>query len=320
VTERVGLAFVDHHVHLLAVSARRKWVGDIAQYHRDVAARGSSPMDEPDEYEPVDDLAAALRAGLQRAADLGLAAVTEAGMRTWDHWDALVELRERDELPIDVGVLVASGAADDLGRLGDAADASDDRLRVVGVKFYADGWLGPRTCACTQAFHDVEPPTDGILFQDADRLARRMEPLANAGFRPATHAIGDRAMDTVLDAYERVYGGAEGVRAARPRIEHAQLLRADLIARIAELGVVCCIQPCFASSDAPHVERALGDDFPLAYRWDLLIEAGAAVIAGSDFPIETLDPAIGMEHLVSGPHALDAEIATRIMTTPIASG
>lgn len=292
-------------------------MGDIAQYHRDVAARGSSPMDEPDEYEPVADLGAALRDGLQRAKDLGLAAVTEAGMRTWDHWDTLVDLRDRGELPIDVGILVASGAADDIGRVREARDASDDALRLVGIKFYADGWLGPRTCACTHAFADVEGDDSGILFQDADRLARRMQPLVDAGFRPATHAIGDRAIDEVLDAYERVYGGAPGVREAAPRIEHAQLLRHDLIARIADLGVVCCIQPCFAESDAGHVERGLDGNYPLAYRWDLLIDAGARVVAGSDFPIETLDPTVGLEHLVTGPHPLDRAVAEKIMTTPL---
>ena len=275
-------------------------------------------MDEPDEYEPVDDLAEALKAGLERARDLGLVAITEAGMRTWAHWDALVDLRDRGELPIDVGILVASGAANDVSRLRDARDASDDRLRLVGLKFYADGWLGPRTCACTRAFHDVDPPDRGILFQDADRLAQRIDPLAAEGFRPATHAIGDRAIEAVLDAYERVYGGAAGCREARPRIEHAQLLRADLIARIAELGVVCCIQPCFAASDAPHVEAGLGGEFPEAYRWDLLIAAGASVIAGSDFPIETLDPRTGLEKLTSGPHPLPLDVATRLMTTPIA--
>ena len=277
-------------------------------------------MDEPDEYEPVDDLPAALLGGLQRAADLGLVGVTEAGMRSWDHWDALVDLRDRDELPIDVGILVASGAADDLGRMRAAREQAGGRLSLVGVKFYADGWLGPRTCACTHVFHDVDPPDDGILFQDADRLARRIEPLAAAGFRPATHAIGDRAMDAVLDAYERVYGGPEGVHAAAPRIEHAQLLREDLIERIAALGVVCCIQPCFAASDAPHVEAGLDGDYPMAYRWDALIDAGAKVIAGSDFPIETLDPTVGFEHLTSGAHALSSDVATRIMTTPVAAG
>ena len=295
-------------------------MGDIAAYHREVAARGSSPMDEPDEYEPVDDLAAALLGGLQRAADLGLVGVTEAGMRSWDHWDALVELRDRDELPIDVGILVASGAAEDLGRMRTARDEAGGRLHLAGVKFYADGWLGPRTCACTHAFTDVEPRDEGILFQDADRLAARIGPLAADGFRPATHAIGDRAMDTVLDAYERVYGGPDGVRAAAPRIEHAQLLREDLIARIAEVGLVCCIQPCFAASDAIHVEQGLDGNYPMAYRWDALIDAGAKVIAGSDFPIETLDPAVGFEHLTTGDNALSAEVATQIMTTPVAAG
>ena len=300
------------------MSARRKWVGDIAQYHRDVAARGSSPMDEPDEYDAVDDLPAALRAGLQNAADLGLVGLTEAGMRSWDHWDALVGLRDRGDLPLDVGILVASGSAD-VRRMRAAREASDDRLSIKGVKFYADGWLGPRTCACTHTFADVDPPDAGVLFQDAGSLAQRIGPLADAGFRPATHAIGDRAIDAVLDAYEQVYGGARGCREARPRIEHAQLLRRDLIDRIAELGVVCCIQPGFASSDAGHVEKGLGGQYPDAYRWDLLLDAGVEVIAGSDFPIETLDPSVGLEQLVSGPPALPRDVALRLMTVPLAA-
>ena len=148
-------------------------------------------------------------------------------------------------------------------------------------------------------------------------MARRAEPYVAAGWGLATHAIGDRAIEAVLDAYESVYGGAAGVRAAAPRIEHAQVLRPELIDRMSELGVVACIQPCFASSDAESIALALAGRFPSSYRWDLLLAAGVRVIAGSDFPIETLDPAIGLERLTTGDHALADDVARRLMTTPL---
>ena len=319
-------AFVDHHVHLLRVSAGVTIRGaastpeTIADYHRAVFARGSTPMDEPPGDPAAQDLVAAMRDGLQKAADLGLVGVTEAGMTDWRHWDALVALRAADggRLPVDVRILVASGAAD-LERMARARDEeSDDHLAVVGVKFYADGWLGPRTCACSEPFADVEGGDDrGILFQDAATLASRAAPYVEAGWGLATHAIGDRAIENVLDAYEAVYGGAAGVRAAAPRIEHAQVLRPELIERMSALGVVACIQPCFATSDAESIALALAGRFPESYRWDLLLAAGVTVLAGSDFPIETLDPEIGLERLTTGEHALDADTARRLMTTPL---
>ena len=316
-------AYVDHHVHLLRVAAGVIARGGaaatpegIADYHRRVAAAGSSPMDDPPGEPAASDVGGALRGGLQQAADLGLVGVTEAGMSDWRHWDALVAERASSPLPCAVRILVASGAVD-LPRMSSARAEGDESLAVVGVKFYADGWLGPRTCACSVPFADVEGEDTGILFQDSTRLAQRIGPVADAGWGVATHAIGDRAIEAVLDAYEDVYGGAPGVRAAAPRIEHAQLLRPDLIARMADLGVVACIQPCFATSDAESIALALAGRFPSAYRWDLLLATGVRVIAGSDFPIETLDPAIGLERLTTGDHALTDDEALALLTTPL---
>jgi predicted amidohydrolase YtcJ len=314
---------VDHHVHLLRVAAGVMARGGgpstpegIAAYHRRVAAAGSTPMDEPPGEPAAPDLGAALRAGLQQAADLGLVGVTEAGMSDWRHWDALVAERSASPLPCAVRILVASGAVD-LARMASARSDGDEALAVSGVKFYADGWLGPRTCACSVPFADVEGDDHGILFQDAGRLASRIGPVAEAGWGVATHAIGDRAIETALDAYETVYGGAAGVRHAAPRIEHAQLLRPDLIDRMAALGVVACIQPCFAASDADSIDRALAGRYPSAYRWDRLLAAGVRVIAGSDFPIETLDPTVGLEHLTTGDHPLSDAVALSLMTAPL---
>jgi predicted amidohydrolase YtcJ len=197
-------------------------------------------------------------------------------------------------------------------------------VELEGVKFYADGWVGPRTCAVREAFEDAAH--HGVLFLDADALARRADPFAEAGFTIATHAIGDRAIEVVLDAYERLYGS--DCAAAAPRIEHGQVLRPDLITRMADLGVVVCIQPSFAVSDALGARVALGSArMETAYRWDLLLDAGVRVISGADWPIETLAPLEGLQHLVTGarlgevdqlaaPLSLDQALA--VMTDPAA--
>jgi predicted amidohydrolase YtcJ len=315
--------FIDHHVHLLRVAAGAKrdyTLGkpeSIAEYHRRIAAAGTTPMDDPAPEPAAADLVSALRDGLAGAGALGLAGVTEAGLNDWRLWDALVELRATDGgLPVDVRILVASGAAD-LDRMDAARAESDEALAIIGVKFYADGWLGPRTCACSVPFADVAGDDHGILFLDTDTLARRAAPFAAAGYGLATHAIGDRAIETCLDAYEAVYGGSAGVRAAAPRIEHAQVLRPDLIARMADLGVVACIQPCFAASDAEALAAALAGRRPESYRWDLLLAAGVRVIAGSDYPIETLDPEVGLARLMEGDFGLPEPVARDLMTTPL---
>lgn len=290
--------FVDHHTHCLYVAhpaepARR--FDSVTAFHRSVQERWSTPMDE--RYRPLevtDELRGDLERGLVAARELGLCEITEAGLRDWAYLDALRDLRVRGELPVRVRIFVASGIAelDRMQRIG------DPWLEIVGVKLYADGWVGPRTCAMCQPFTD-EPDNDGVLFMDADTLASRADPFAEAGWQIATHAIGDRAIETVLDAYEKVYGS--DCAAASPRIEHAQVLNPDLIRRMSDLGVVACIQPGFAVSDADSARTGLGGDrWEQSYRWDALLDAGVRVIAGSDFPIESLSPLVGLQRLTTG--------------------
>ena len=306
--------FVDHHTHLLRVShpsvyGRRH--ESLTAFHREVAERGSTPMDELDKPLDVDDqLRGDLERGLMSARELGLVEITEAGMTDWAYLDALRDLRQRDVLPVRVRILVASGIAD-LKRM---ERTGDPWVEVIGVKLYADGWVGPRTCAMCEPFSD-EPGNDGVLFLTADALASRADPYAEAGWTVATHAIGDRGIETVLDAYEKVFGA--DCAAAAPRIEHAQVLNDDLIRRMAAMGVVACIQPGFAVSDADSARRALGDRWEDAYRWDALLDRGVTVIAGSDYPIESLSPLIGLHRLVTG----DTEDgkATGAPTLPLAT-
>ena len=307
-----GPGFVDHHAHLLHDAGARgpRWGGTdvIRAMHHACAERGETPVDA---IEPPDrnDLPVALRAAMERAAAAGLVEIWEAGTRHPAYWTALCALREEGPLPLRVRVLVAAGLAERgmPERLGDAW------LDVAGVKFYADGWLGPRTCALSADFHD-EPGNEGLLFEPSDHLVRRIEPFANAGWTIATHAIGDRGIESVLDAYERVYGG--DCATAAPRIEHAQLLRPDLVARMAALGVVACIQPGFALDDEEQAHVGLGDAWPLAYRWSALLDAGVRVVTGSDYPIDDLEPLRGLAKLLRNPFdSVSRSDALQLMTS-----
>jgi predicted amidohydrolase YtcJ len=293
---------VDHHAHLLRDSAAVAFPGtseQVRRFHLRVAAAGSTPMDELDPPLVAGDISGSLLAGLARAAAAGLTEVTEMGMRSWAYLDALAA---QPVLPARVRIYLASGltAESSLTELDARRADCGPWLRLDGVKFYADGWLGPRTCAVCRDFADTGE--SGVLFTDSQRLARRITPLADRGWRIATHAIGDRAVEAVLDAYGLVWGADRAaMAAAAPRIEHASVLPAELIGRMAESGVVACIQPSFAVTDAGLLEPALGRDRAgLAYPYTAMAAAGVRMIAGSDYPIEVLDPLIGLARLTAG--------------------
>ncbi|MGN6795496.1 MAG: amidohydrolase family protein [Streptosporangiaceae bacterium] len=299
--------FVDHHTHLLAHASGVPFPwhgGTVRAFHERVHGDGTTPMDVPEPQ--LADMSAAERAarlhrGLTGAAVAGLVEITEMGMRDLWYLDALASFADRP-LPARVRVYLASGLAERSGiaELDTRRADSGPWVRMEGIKFYADGWLVPRTCVMCQPFDDED--TTGILFSGAAALARRIEPFAAAGWRIATHAIGDRAVETVLDAYELTWGrDRRALAAAAPRIEHGSLLSAELCCRIAELGVAVCIQPSFAVTDAAQVPVALGADRSAgAYPWASLAALGVRLLAGTDYPIEVIEPLVSLARLVNG--------------------
>lgn len=246
-------------------------------------AAGTNPMDALDDAELAPDVDSLVSRALDGAAEMGLVQITEMGLGAIGLWHSLLRIREKNRLPLGVRAYMASGVA---SKAMPPRTGGDD-LEVVGVKFYADGWLGLRTCATNEAFAD-RPDDHGILFQDALQLARRIEPFATAGWRIATHAIGDRAVDAAVEAYDMVYGA--DCESHAPRIEHCSLVSDATLQQIAEMGIVVCVQPSFPSSDRHHLEPALGARQRLAFRYNDMIDAGVKLILGSDAPVETIDP------------------------------
>ncbi len=298
---------VDHHTHLLKAAAGLPWPwqdSTVREFHQRIWRAGSTPMDVADPVPPYPtaELAARLTAGLAAAAEVGLVEITEMGMRDWSYLEALTAASATGPLPVRVRLYLASGLAESATLTELAARRTDagSWLKLEGIKFYADGWLVPRTCAMCRAFDDTGER--GLLFTDAAKLAKRIEPFIGAGWRIATHAIGDLGVQTVLDAYELAWGGdAAAIRAAAPRIEHASLLSDANIARLASLGVQACIQPSFPVTDAASIRPALGADREsIAYPWLQLAGAGVKLLVGTDYPIEVLDPLVGLARLVNG--------------------
>lgn len=165
-------------------------------------------------------------------------------------------------------------------------------VHVRGVKMYMDGALGSRGAALLAPYSDAA--SDGLLVTPLDRLRAMLANARVRGAQVATHAIGDRGNRLVLDAYRDVFANdPAALRAARWRVEHAQIISAHDIPRFASQGVIASMQPSHAISDLYFAPSRLGPDrLAGAYAWRSLLESGAVICAGSDAPVEKGDPLI----------------------------
>lgn len=169
---------------------------------------------------------------------------------------------------------------------------------LAGVKVYADGALGSRGAALLRAYEDRAGHT-GLMQHDAPALLRVVIAAMRGGWQVATHAIGDAGNRTVLDVYAQALEHAAR-RDPRPRIEHCQILDPADIPRFAELGVIASMQPTHATSDMGWVPNRLGRErLAGAYAWRSLLDAGAHLCFGSDFPVELPDVTHGLHAAVT---------------------
>ncbi|WP_309661045.1 amidohydrolase family protein [Sphingomonas sp.] len=172
-----------------------------------------------------------------------------------------------------------------------------DRLRMVGVKLYADGALGSRGAWLKQPYSD-EPETRGLQFHSDAELLALADTAAAAGFQVATHAIGDAANAQVIATYEQLARKYPGDR--RWRIEHVQIVDPIDIPRIARAGIIASMQPTHQTSDRLMAEKRLGPNrLAGAYAWNTILKAGAHLAFGSDFPVESPNPFPGLAAAIS---------------------
>lgn len=166
-------------------------------------------------------------------------------------------------------------------------------LTVRSVKLFMDGALGSRGAAMFEPYDD-RPGYDGLLTMTTDHGLDVCRAALEEGYQVCTHAIGDRGNNLILNVYEQALG-EHPADDHRFRIEHAQVLALNDIPRIAELGVLASMQPTHATSDGPWVEARIGVERAQgAYAWRKVIDSGAIVPCGSDFPVEEINPMLGV--------------------------
>lgn len=158
------------------------------------------------------------------------------------------------------------------------------------MKFFIDGALGGSTALLSKPYAD-DPSISGNAVLTDEEIDRNVATARKYGQAVAMHMIGDGAVEKGLDAIER-HPVLEG---KRDRLIHVNVLRDDLVERMKKLPVVLDIQPAFVPSDFPWVMDRLGEErLDWAYAWKRLIDEGFICGAGSDAPIEEVDPLLGI--------------------------
>ncbi|MCE7031804.1 amidohydrolase [Lysobacter sp. GX 14042] len=239
----------------------------------------------------------ALELGMQSAVAHGLTGVHDAGVSLRE-LDAYRALADAGKMPLRVYAMADgdSAALAELCRTGLYAHAGG-RLEMRTVKLFVDGALGSRGAALLEDYSD-EHGNRGLMLISPDELGEVVQRARGCGVQVATHAIGDRGNREVLDAYAGALG--KDGEALRWRIEHAQILEPHDLPRLAELGVIASMQPTHATSDMPWAEDRIGPERVLgAYAWRRLRDSGARLALGSDFPVESVDPRLGLYSAVT---------------------
>ncbi|NJC96995.1 MAG: amidohydrolase [Anaerolineae bacterium] len=208
------------------------------------------------------------------------------------HRQGRLKLRVLKNMPVDL--------LDQAYELGLQSGFGDDMLRIGNVKAFMDGALGPHTAAMFQPYVG-EGGNRGILNMDGEELFEHGRKAAMVGLGMTVHAIGDRANHEVLDAYEqlRKYEAQKGLPHLRHRIEHVQIVHPDDAARLGKLDIVASMQPIHATSDMLMADAFWGERSRFAYAMKTQLASGARLALGSDAPVESPNPFLGLHAAVT---------------------
>ena len=205
--------------------------------------------------------------------------VLRALMSLWSRRELRVRVRlylyHRDG---DVDIL------DILDKIGVKCGFGDEYLRIMGIKLFADGALGPRTAWLSEPYTD-DPSTSGVPLLESEELRKLARKAHDTGLQVAVHAIGDRALDVVLDAFSYIKP-----EKLRHRIEHASLVRDDQLEELKKLNPALSVQPRFVISDWWAKSRVGERRIKWLYRFKTFIASGLLVGLSTDAPVEPVNP------------------------------
>jgi predicted amidohydrolase YtcJ len=225
--------------------------------------------------------------GTQLAIAGGLTTIHGASMTGYDEVQRRIKLYDVGLLRIRINEMVRESAAKKLGKPLN----HNNEYFVRSVKAFADGALGSRGALFLKEYSDY-PGYFGEARQSEDQIAKSATELLKIGFNMRIHCIGDGANRTAINAYERALKatGIDGEK-ARFALEHCQVLTAEDVPRLAELGIVASMQPLHATEDMHFAEARIGPErLKYAYIWSALLDLGVVVATGTDYSVSPFNP------------------------------
>jgi len=244
---------------------------------------------------------AALRLGMREANKYGLTRVHSAG-GDFEYLDLYDELRRKGQMTLRFYVAYFLDppelTADEIEKIEQArATYRDDWISGGAVKTMLDGVIEAHTAAMLTPYSD-DPSQIGKLFWETVKYDQAITELDRRGLQIFTHAIGDKAVRTALDAYEAA-AERNHTQDARPRIEHIETISAQDIPRFGKLGVIASFQPLHAYPDEDTLDiwaRNVGPErASRAWVWQSIENTGGRLAFGSDWPVVTLNPWPGVQ-------------------------
>ena len=242
-----------------------------------------------------EELTEAVRAALRYAAENGVTSVQDMSASP-EVLRVYQQLLKKDELTVRISGHQPLANWKALANIGLLADFGGPRLHIGGLKGFADGSLGSTTALLFEPYVDA-PNTSGIAADEMipeSKMQQHILDADRAGLQVAIHAIGDKANHLILNMYEEAEK-QNGERDRRFRIEHAQHLRADDIARFAKLHVIASMQPYHLIDDGRWAEKRIGPERAKGtYAFRSLLDNGATLAFGSDWPVAPMQPVMGI--------------------------
>lgn len=242
----------------------------------------------------------ALQLAMEEMSKHGLTSVHDAGIDQ-KTWNLYTQTADNDELITRIYAMI-SGTGNTFDALSDNGPINSyagDMLSLRSVKLYSDGALGSRGAAMLDDYSD-DPGNRGLLFHTQEEMNQMLMKGASQGYQMNVHAIGDAGNRQVLDGFEYLEKELGDQDNLRHRIEHAQVVALEDIPRFQELNLIASMQPTHATSDMNMAEDRVGSErIQGAYAWQEFLDQSTVIAAGSDFPVENVNPFYGLYSAVT---------------------
>lgn len=241
------------------------------------------------------EIARHLLAAQAQCFEVGLTGVHDAGVSA-SAAEVFRELDRDGKLKLRVHGMAHPPDGNEVAFVGRSPSESGDRFRLRAIKLFADGAMGSRGALMFEPYAD-DPSNTGLPLIDPKVLEATTTAALRNGWQVCTHAIGDKGNALVLDAYAAALKAVPEARDPRLRVEHAQVVRREDVARFAKLGVIASMQPSHASTDKRWADARLGKDSRRvqgAYAWRWFVDEKVKLAFGSDFPVEVANPFWGL--------------------------